>query len=89
MAFVMASPAGPRYPGPHEAGGKRKFQPGGSCLDENFLMGYSSWKGFPFQPSHEPSGKSGWGKTKALCVEEKHITVVKTGGTHVTLTHSF
>lgn len=39
MAFVMASLAGPRYPGPHEAGSKRKLQPGGSCLDENFLMG--------------------------------------------------
>lgn len=34
-----ASLAGPRYPGPHEAGSKRKLQLGGSCLDDNFLMG--------------------------------------------------
>lgn len=38
-AFVLTSLAGPWYPGPHEAGSNRKLQAGGSCLDENFLMG--------------------------------------------------
>lgn len=41
---------------------------------------------FPFQPSHQPSGKSRWGKTKALCETSQWLTLE---AAYVTVIHPF